>query len=191
MVRVQRLLGLCLAVGCCGVLNGCFSAVTHGIGAVERATSIGDDFRSWKAQMPAIPADRSRIVVYPGGSRSFVYHATGIGKGGEQYFAVDRYVCEVLGDSFIFLDLPPGKHEISSEGVSHLFGYQKGKNRLSVDLARASLTYIRIDKEGEALWHHYIPKQVDAARAEPELAKLPLYRDGLTCRTNKAEDRKP
>jgi hypothetical protein len=173
-------------------LNGCiFSAVTHGIGAAERAMSIGDNFRSWKAQMPAVPAGRSRLVVYPGGSRSLVYQATGVGKGGEQVFAVDRDVCEVLGDTFVFLDVAPGPHEISSEGVSQLFGYQKGKNRLSVNLAPSKLTYIRIDKEGDPLWHHYVPKLVDAARAEAELAKLPLYRDGLTCRLNKAEDRKP
>jgi hypothetical protein len=189
---VPRFLGLCLAMCCCVLLNGCiFSAVTHGIGAVERAAGVGENFSTWKAQMPPIPAGRSRIVVYPGGRRSLVYSVTGVGKGGEQVFAVDRDVCEVLGDSFIFLDLPPGAHEISSEGVSQLFGYQKGKNRLSVSLARSSLTYIRIDKEGDPLWHHYVPKQVDAARAEAELAKLPLYRDGLTCRPNKAEDRKP
>ena len=183
---------LCLAVCCCVLLNGCvFSAVTHGIGAVERATGIGENFSTWKARMPAIPPGRSRIVVYPGGSRSLVYAATGIGKGGEQVFAVDRDVCTVLGDSFIFLDFPPGPHEISSEGVSQLFGYQKGKNRLSLNLRPSALTYVRIDKEGDALWHHYLPKLVDAARAEAELAKLPLYREGLTCRLNKAEDRKP
>jgi hypothetical protein len=174
------------------LLNGCvFSAVTHGIGAVERAASIGEAYSTWKAQMPAIPPGRSRIVVYPGGSRSLVYSATGIGKGGEQYFAIDRDVCEVLGDSFIFLDVAPGAHEISSEGVSQLFGYQKGKNRLSVNLAASKLTYIMIDKVGDPLWHHYVPKLVDAARAEAELAKLPLYREGLTCRLNRAEDRKP
>lgn len=183
---------LCLAVCCCVLLNGCvFKAVTYGIGSVERATSIGDNYSSWKAQMPAIPAGRSRIIVYPGGNRSMVYSVTGVGKGGEQVFAVDRDVCEVLGDSFIFLDVAPGAHEISSEGVSQLFGYQKGKNRLSVNLAPSKLTYIKIDKQGDPLWHHYVPKLVDADRAETELAKLPLYREGLTCRLNKAEDRKP
>src|SRR5689334_21927938 len=141
--------------------------------------------------MPAIPAGRSRLVVYPGGSRSVIYRVTGVGKGGEQMFTVDRDVCEVLGDSFIFLDIAPGPHEITSEGVSELFGYRKGKNHLSVDLAPSRLTYVRIDKQGDPLWHHYVPKLVDAANAETELAKLPLYKEGLTCRLNKVEDPKP
>src|SRR5688500_14209991 len=135
--------------------------------------------------MPSIPPGRSRSVVYAGGSRSLGYAATGVGKCGEQVFAVDRDVCTVLGDSFIFLVLPPGPHEISSEGVSQLFGYQKGKNRLSLNLRSSALTYVRIDKEGDALWHHYVPKLIDAARAETELGKLPLYKEGLTCRLNR------
>jgi len=189
---VLRYFRLGLAACCCVLLNGClFSAVTHGIGTAERAMWIGDDYRSWKAQMPAIPAGRSRLVVYPGGSRSVVYRVTGIGKGGEQKFTVDRDVCEVLGDSFIFVDIAPGPHEITSEGVSQLFGYQKGKNHLSVNLAPSQLTYVRIDKEGEPLWHHYIPRLADAAGAGAELARMPLYKEGLTCRPDKAQDRKP
>src|SRR5690349_6806407 len=95
-------------------LNGCVMAVTRGIGTVERQLGVGDEFRAWKAEMPPIASGKGRLVVYPGGGRSFVYDATGIGKGGEQLFTVDKDVCTVLGDSFVFLDVPAGAHEVSS-----------------------------------------------------------------------------
>ena len=180
MAECRDFLGLCLAVCCCVLAERLhFSVVTHSIGAVERATSIGDDFRSWKAQMPAIPAGRSRIVVYPGGSRSLIYSVTGVGKGRR---AVLRGRPRRLRGprQFLHLSRPAARERTRSprKACPTCSVTRKGKNRLSVDLARAGLTYIRIDKEGEPLWHHYIPKQVDAASAEAELAKLPLYGTG-------------
>lgn len=175
----------------CLSLNGCFMLVTRGVGTVERALSVGDEFRSWKAQMPAIPPDRGRLIVYPGGSRSAVFEATNVGKGGDQDFVVDRDVCTVLGHSFVFLDLAPGPHEVSSDDVSALFEYRKGKNKLNIDIASSTLTYVRIDKESGGLFtrSHYFPKLVEAAVAEAELKDLPIYQDGLKCRENKAVDR--
>lgn len=183
-----RIIPLVLA---CLLLDGCIMAATRGIGTVERQIGIGEEFRDWQAHRPPIPAGRGRLVVYPGGSRSFVYETTGIGKGGEQLFAVDRDVCTVLGHSFVYLDLPAGPHEISAEGVSTLFGYQKGKNKLPLQLAPAGVTYIRIGREKHGVFSrsHYAPSVVEAAAAEAELMQYPLYRDGLTCRPNKAEDR--
>ena len=176
----------------CLLLNSCIMAVTRGIGTVERQLAVGDEFGTWRTRMAPIPAGKGRLIVYPGGHRSFVYEATSIGKGGEQDFTVDTDVCTVLGNSFVYYDLAAGHHEITSEGVSKLFGYQKGKNRLNLDIAPSSLTYVRIDKKRSSpLSSHYLPGQIQEAVAEKELKDMPIYNDGLTCRLNKAEERKP
>ena len=183
---------LTVALLACLWLNGCIAAATYGVGTMMRGMEVGDNFAKWRPQMPPIAPGSGRIVVYPGGSRSFVYATTSIGTGGDQLFVVDRDVCKVLGHSFVFLDLPAGPHVISAEGVSKPFGYQIGKSRLNLNIAPESLTYIRIDKHSAgAFSNHYVPGPVAAAAAEAELAAQPIDKDGLKCRPNKAEDRKP
>ena len=141
--------------------------------------------------MPAIPSGAGRLIVYPGGRRSFVYETTSIGKGGEQFFAVNRDVCTVLGRSFIYLDLPAGRHEVSAEDVSGLFEYRIGRNKLDLAIDPGSLTYVRIDREdpGALARSHYYPRLVEPARAEAELKDWPIYNEGLKCRPNRAMDR--
>ena len=189
MLRYFRV--ILVSLSCLG-LNACIAVITHGVGTVERSLGVGDDFGRWKAQMPAIPTGRGRIIVYPGGSRSVVFETTRIGLGGEQNFAVDNDVCTVLGNSFIFVDLTAGLHQISAGNMSELFGYRKGKNKLDINVMPSSLTYIRINKESGGLFskNHYFPNLVAAPAAEMELRQFPIYINGLKCRVNKAQERK-
>jgi hypothetical protein len=178
----------------CLSLNACILAATHVAGTAMRSFETGADFAVWKAQMPAIPPGTGRLIVYPGGSLSLVYEATSIGTGGDEHFVVDRDVCKILGNSFVFLDLTAGKHVISADHVSKLLdGYEVGRYKLDVNIAPSTITYVKIDKEksGEAFSHHYVPKLVDAAAAESALRSSPIYSDGLKCKVNEAKDRAP
>ena len=177
----------------CLSLNSCVLVATHVVGSAMRSGEVGDKFASWQAGTPPIPAGMGRVIVYPGGSRSFVYEETGIGRGGEQLLTVDRDVCTVLGHSFIFLDLPAGPHRVTAGDVSELAGYQIGINKLDLNVAVGTVTYVRIDKQvtGTFTQSRYFPTAVAPASAVAELTDFPIYKDGLQCRRNEAKDRKP
>jgi hypothetical protein len=175
-------------------LTSCIAVVTHGVGTVERSFAVGDDFTKWRATAPPIAPGRGRLIVYPGGSLSIVYETTSFGKGGELDFVVDRDVCQVLGRTFVFLDVPAGAHKISADDVSdilHPFEYRLGKYKLELTVDAGTTSYVRIDKDRSAgaVGAAYIPR-LAAAAAEAELKDFVLDKDGLKCRPNAAQDRK-
>lgn len=183
-----------LCVACLG-LGGCIPVITHGIGAVERAVAVGEAYPAWQAHMPPVPDGKGRVIAFPGESLSLVYEATGFGKGGDLDFVIDRDVCSVLGRTFVFLDIPAGPHELSIDDVSDLldpFTYKKGRHKIDLAIAAGSVTYIRFDKErGDLLVPHYFARKVDEAAAAPVLKDYVIDKDGLACKPNRAEDRKP
>jgi hypothetical protein len=179
----------------CLSLDGCIAVVTHGIGAVERAVAVGEDYTAWKAHAPAVPKGKGRIILFPGEGLSLIYEATRFGKGGEEYFTIDRDVCSVLGRTFVFLDYPAGAHKLTVDDVTDLlqpFTYTIGRNKLDLTLAEGSVTYVRLDKQkNDLLINHYSLHKVEAAVAEPVMKDYSIDTDGLACKPTRAEDRKP
>jgi hypothetical protein len=137
--------------------------------------------------MPPIPPGSGRLFVYlPGGAFSAISVA-------QRVFGVDRDVCGVLDNTFTYLDLPPGNHDISVGDMVGLkwFGkpFRKGKTIIGVQVAAGRTTFVRLDPAGEDA--DLAPHIVDAATAEAELSKLSLDKHfaSMECKQNVAADR--
>lgn len=184
-IRSLAFILLCLS------LSGCIAAVGLGVGALGRSAGTGDKYSSWKSTMPNIPPNMGRLFVYMTERAHEMLNAMSRGTGGEQAFTVDNDVCEVLGEAFTYRDLPAGDHDVSADDVKKfLGGYRKGKYHVKVPIVAGGTAYVRIDKERQD-GTHYIPRLVDAATAEAQIADLPIDTHLVTfeCRANQAEER--
>ena len=118
--------------------------------------------------------------------------------GGEYVFDVDRDVCDVIGSSFAYVDLPAGVHAISASDIKKFpGGFQKGKYSVTARIVEGKATFVRFDQVtgeptlvtvGGPAVH---PVVVGMATAEAEIAKLPLdtHVASFSCKPRAAEDR--
>src|SRR5271166_3263073 len=118
--------------------------------------------------------------------------------GGEFVFDVDRDVCDVIGSSFAYVDLPAGVHSISASDIKKFpGGFQIGKYLTMVRIVEGKTTFARIDPvpSAPALVTLGGPMVrlvvVGNTRAEEEMAKLPLdtHVASFSCKLRAAEDR--
>lgn len=180
------LVSFSLALGSCG------GAIGLAVGAAGRAAGTGDEYAAWKSTMPPIPPGAGRVFFYIPG-REFTLNAVTMASGQQRVFGIDKDVCGVVEDTFMYLDLPPGNHEIS---VGDMVGlkwlgkpFRKGKTIISVNVAAGGTTFVRLDPAGEDA--DLAPRIVDAATAEAEMMKLSLDKHfvSMECKKNIAVDR--
>jgi hypothetical protein len=190
-VAALALLGLSLS------LEGCGGAMGLGVGVVTRTAGTGDAYTAWKASAPPIPPGSGRLLVYAPNRQVSIWTADWA-TGGEFVFDVDRDVCDVIGSSFAYVDLPAGVHSLSASEIKKFpGGFQIGKYVTMVRIAQGRTTFARIDPVAGA------PTLVTLAgptvrlvvvgnsRAEEEMAKLPLdtHVASFSCKPRAAEDR--
>ena len=84
-----------------------------GRGRVTRTAGTGDAYTAWKASAPPIPPGSGRLFVYAPNRQVSIWTADWA-TGGEFVFDVDRDVCDVIGSSFAYVDLPAGVHSLSA-----------------------------------------------------------------------------
>ena len=124
------LLGLALS------LEGCGGAMGLGVGVVTRAAGTGDAYAAWKASAPPVPPGLGRLFVYAPNRQVSVWTADWA-TGGEFVFDVDRDVCDVIGSSFAYVDLPAGAHSLSASDIKKFpGGFQIGKYSTTVRIRR-------------------------------------------------------
>ena len=131
----------CLALlGLASGLAGCGGAMGLGVGVVTRAAGTGDAYSAWAAKAPPIPAGSGRLVVYAPNRQVSVWTADWA-TGGEFVFDIDRDVCDVIGASFAYVDLPAGAHSLSASDVKKFpGGFQIGKYATTVRIAAGRTT---------------------------------------------------
>jgi len=190
-VAALALLGLALS------LEGCGGAMGLGVGVVTRAAGTGDAYAAWKASAPPIPPRLGRLFVYAPNRQVSLWTADWA-TGGEFVFDVDRDVCDVIGSSFAYVDLPAGVHSISASDIKKFpGGFQIGKYLTMVRIVEGKTTFARIDPvpSAPALVTLGGPMVrlvvVGNTRAEEEMAKLPLdtHVASFSCKPRAAEDR--
>ena len=138
-VAALALLGLALS------LEGCGGAMGLGVGVVTRAAGTGDAYAAWKASSPPIPPRLGRLFVYAP-NRQVSFWTADWATGGEFVFDVDRDVCDVIGSSFAYVDLPAGVHSISASDIKKFpGGFQIGKYLTMVRIVEGKTTFARID----------------------------------------------
>jgi len=101
---------------------------------------------------------------------------------------VDNKVYGVWGRSFWFIDLPEGRHSITSGGIkqARVGGIKQaritsyGKYRVDFDLKVGETKYCRINLASTALVPRGTPVMVDPSTATEELTDLPFYGDPKT-----------
>jgi len=172
------------------LVEGCGGVAGLAVGAAGRAAGTGATYAEWKGSSPPMELHTGRLFVYVP-SRQFSLMTVDWGTGGEFLFAVDRDVCDVIGDSFVYLDLPPGRHAVSAGAMpKFLFGYRRGQFETEADIIEGRSTFVRIEpvSNGGALAR---PAVVGAGLAEAEMAKLPLDKHfvSFSCKPNAAGDR--
>jgi hypothetical protein len=175
------LLSLSLTLGSCGGVAGL------AVGAIGRSAGTGGDYVSWKSAMPGIQRGTGRLLVYATG-RSMSLYTISMATGGVREFAVDKDVCGVIEDAFMYVDVPPGDHDISADDMEMLFGkFRRGKFDTRIKVSDGAITYLRIDNVDG----HLAPRLVDAATAEAEMAKLPLdtHFVSFECKKDAAQER--
>lgn len=183
------LTGLAL-LGASFLLEGCGGVAGLAVGAAGRAAGTGATFAEWKGSAPPMQPHTGRLVVYVP-SRQPSLMTVDWGTGGEFNFAVDRDVCDVIGDSFVYLDLPPGRHAVSAGDMQKfLAGYRKGQFETQADIVEGRSTFVRIEPVPNG-GPRIRPVVVSAGVAEAEMAKLPLDKHfvSFSCKPNAAGDR--
>jgi hypothetical protein len=167
-------LSLCLSLSGCGGL----------VGVAGRAAGTGNEYASWKSAVPNIQPGTGRLFVYI--PKLNIFGAA----GGTQIFGVDKDVCGVLGGAFMYVDLPVGDHEVSTNDMQMLFGrFRRGKYGVKIKIPDGSATYLRFDAATED--NGGAPRVVDAASAEAEMSTLPLdtHFVSFECKKDAAQDR--
>ena len=189
-VAAIALLGMALA------LEGCGGAMGLGVGAVTRAAGTGDAYAAWKASAPPIPAHSGRLFVYAPDRQISVWTADWA-TGGEYVFDVDRDVCDVIGSSFAYVDLPPGPHSISASDIKKFpGGFQKGKYAVTVNVVAGKPTFVSFEPVAGSPSVVTVggplvrPVVVQGSAAEAAMAKLPLdtHVASFACKPRAAED---
>ncbi|HXZ15175.1 MAG TPA: hypothetical protein VEH77_04250 [Roseiarcus sp.] len=177
-------------------LEGCGGAMGLGVGVVTRAAGTGDAYAAWKASAPPIPSGSGRLFVYAPSRQVSIWTADWA-TGGEFVFDVDRDVCDVIGSSFAYVDLPAGVHSLSASEIKKFNGFQIGKYVTTVKIAGGKTTFARIDPvpgaptlvtfSGPAVRLTVVGNR----EAEEEMAKLPLdtHVASFSCKPRAAEDR--
>ena len=167
------------------------------VGVATRVAGTGGAYADWKASAPPIPPHAGRLFVYAPNRQMSVW-TSDWATGGEYVFDVNRDVCDVIGDSFAFLDLPPGAYSVSASDIKKFpGGFQKGKYAVTVRVVQGQSTFVRIDPvAGQATLVTVggpaaRPVVVSRATAEAEMAKLPLdtHVASFPCKPRAAEDR--
>ncbi len=172
------LMGLALSLG------GCGGVVGLAVGAASRAAGTGSAYAEWKASAPSLQPNTGRLLVYMP-TRGFSLYTADWATGGEFRFAVDRDECDVIGDSFMYVDLPPGEHTIAPGTPGPLLlGFRKGAYQTAVKIDRGRSTFVRFESANGGIR----PVVVGANQAEADLAKLPLdtHFASFTCKQNAA-----
>ena len=184
-------------VGLSPALEGCGGAMGLGVGVVTRAAGTGQSYAAWKASAPPIPPHSGRLFVYAPNRQVSVWTADWA-TGGEFVFDVDRDVCDVIGSSFAYVDLPAGVHSLSASEIKKFpGGFQIGKYATAVRIVEGKTTFARIDPvPGEPTLVTFSGPMVRLVvvgntKAEEEMAKLPLdtHVTSFSCKPRAAEDR--
>jgi len=184
-----------LALALC--LAGCGGAMGLGVGVVTRTAGTGDAYTAWKASAPPIPPRLGRLFVYAPDRQISIWTADWA-TGGEFVFDIDRDVCDVLGSSFTYIDLPAGAYSISATDIKKFpGGFQKGKYVATARVAAGKPTFVRFEPVAGApsvvtLGGPTVrPLVVSGIAAEAELANLPLdtHVASFACKPRAAEDR--
>jgi hypothetical protein len=118
--------------------------------------------------MPALPPSTGRLFVYVSGRSNNFLNAYELGTGGEQRFVVDKDVCDILGATFTYMDLPAGTHTVSADDVDKFLGFRKGRYEVKANITDSHAVYVRIDKVSQD-GVHTVPRLVDAAAATSKL----------------------
>jgi len=191
VVAAFALLGLAL------FLQGCGGAMGLGVGVVTRTAGTGDAYVAWKASAPPIPSGFGRLIVYAPNRQVSIWTADWA-TGGEFVFDIDRDVCDVIGSSFAYVDLPAGLHSLSASDIKKFpGGFQIGKYVTRVRIVQGKTTFARLDPVlgSPALVTFGGPTArlviVGNTRADEEMAKLPLdtHVASFSCKPRAAEDR--
>ena len=178
-------------------LEGCGGAMGLGVGVVTRAAGTGDAYAAWKASAPPIPSRSGRLFVYAPSRQVSIWTADWA-TGGEFVFDVDRDVCDVIGSSFAYVDLPVGVHSLSASEIKKFpGGFQIGKYVTAVRIVEGKTTFARIDPVPGAptlvtLGGPMVRLTVVGnTKAEAAMAKLPLdtHVASFSCKPRAAEDR--
>jgi hypothetical protein len=190
-IAALALLGLALS------LEGCGGAMGFGVGVVTRAAGTGDAYAAWKASAPPISPGSGRLFVYAPNRQVSVW-TSDWATGGEFVFDVDRDVCDVIGSSFAYIDLPAGAHSLSASDIKKFpGGFQFGRYVTKVRIAEGKTTFARIDPVPESPTLVTVGGPtvrlvvVGNTSAEQEMAKLPLdtHVASFSCMPRAAEDR--
>ena len=191
-ISVFALLGAALS------LEGCGGAMGLGVGVVTRAAGTGDAYSGWKASAPPIPPHSGRLFVYAPNRQVSVW-TSDWATGGEFVFDVDRDVCDVIGSSFAYIDLPPGPHSVSATDIKKSFpgGFQKGKYAVTVNVVAGKPTFVSFEPVAGSSSVVTLggpsvrPVVVQGSAAEAAMAKLPLdtHVASFPCKPRAAEDR--
>lgn len=190
-IAAMALLALSLPIA------GCGGGMGLAVGVATRVAGTGGAYADWKASAPPIAPHSGRLFVYAPNRQMSVW-TSDWATGGEYVFDVDRDVCDVIGDSFAYLDLPPGAYWVSASDIKKFpGGFQKGKYAVTVKIVRGQSTFVRIDPvAGQATLVTVggpaaRPVVVGRATAEAEMAKLPLdtHVASFPCKPRAAEDR--
>ena len=178
-------------------LQGCGGAMGLGVGVVTRAAGTGETYAAWKAKAPPIPPHSGRLFVYAPNRQVSVWTADWA-TGGEFVFDVDRDVCDVLGSSFTYIDLPAGAYSVSATDIKKFpGGFQKGKYAVTARIAAGRPTFVRFEPVAGAPTVVTFggptvrPVVSTGIAAEAELANLPLdtHVASFACKPRAAEDR--
>ena len=154
-------------------------STTGCLGMVLRAATTGPRYAIARESMAPIPSGKGRAFVYLSDGGPSPMNTLGF----SNYCTVDRYIYNVVGATYIYVDLPPGDHKVTADGVIKAFKSQYGKNVAKFELQVGEVKYCRIDLEGFGGFTSLTPLMVDAMVAEKEMAQLPFNKDHLGTKT--------
>lgn len=176
-VRVQgflKCLLLLVSIGWLLTAIGCAGAIM----AAGRSSEMGGagTYSELKESMTPPASGSGRLIVYLTGGGPNV-----LSWGGDvlaNACTIDDTAYKINGAAYWYVDIPPGKHKVTADGVKGSFGgFGYGKHAVEFDLAEGQTKYCRIDVSGVGVFMSLTPVMVEQPVAEGELMKLSFYKN--------------
>jgi len=158
-----------LGTGCVGIMAD----------SITKSIATEGKFQDVVTTLPQRPPDTGRLFIYR--TRSSTSHSLVIGLGitkNPTVCTVNDDVFEILWETFRYVDLPIGEHDVTAG--ADIFRRRgklgKGSNRLQLDVRVSGDIFIRIDATGDE--KKFRPVIVDENQAKAEIASLPFQPHG-------------
>lgn len=156
------------------MLSFCILSTTGCVGMALRSITTGPTYAKGKHTLPDVASDRGRLFVYLVDGGPNLMNTMGRNNA----CTVDRQMYGIAGKSYWLVDLEPGHHKVTANGVKGWgFNARYGKYAVEFDLEQGEKKYCRIDIDGFGSFIHWKPIMVEASVAEQEMLPLPLNKD--------------